>query len=539
MGTRQSPVRFSAGVDVGEQDLGLKKAEWHAAAWVVALAAALRFARLATTPLWYDEIYDIGLAIQPLKRVIASLAIDTQPPAYYLLLRASLFLFGENAVGVRWISSAAGILTVALLYLIGRRTADHRRAIMMALVLAVHPAHILLSQDGKTYALLIMLATLIWWQIGRLAVMFDRRMWFGWLASLILALAVNWMTASMWLGALLADGGRRVLFGLQRRRIVAIWSIGLCSAVLIASVYLAWSIAVSGGWHHRPPNLVVPSLHTIWTLLSLWGGALSPIVTFGTWHDFAQVARWDLIAAIWTALLMCAGMVVYIRRRLYRDAMSGIGVALLGVIVLLVALTAAGWFKIRMWLAHPMVIFVPAIAYMAGWLLGKSHRIRIAGLVPFLLISILNLGTYYFDFIKGPEWYFAQGVNSEAKTSDAVLLEPGNMWIAIGFFYHGSADVFGVWGAAESPDAALFRLRQPFFPLDLEQETRLPRQAWPVGQYQRVWLFGHQASLNLTRQAFGQEVEIRFFDQCHKNWFVLNHGDSTRVSVRDGCIVKP
>ncbi len=85
---------------------------------------------------------------------------DFHPPLYYLLLKFWSSLLGFSEVSLRSLSVAFGILTVPVVYLIGKRIADHRAGLLASLFLAVNPLAIYYSQEARMYTLTMFLLTL-------------------------------------------------------------------------------------------------------------------------------------------------------------------------------------------------------------------------------------------------------------------------------------------------------------------------------------------------------------------------------------------
>ena len=137
----------------------------RAAGWLVAilvLAALLRLSALAK-PLYIDEIVSITVAVQPLAEMAGVMRqIDASPALYPVLLHAWLSL-ADADVWARLLSALAGILTVLVVWLIGRRYFSERAGLYAAGIAAIAPAHVHYSQYVRSYAFLGLFATLYLW----------------------------------------------------------------------------------------------------------------------------------------------------------------------------------------------------------------------------------------------------------------------------------------------------------------------------------------------------------------------------------------
>ena len=78
---------------------------------------------------------------------------------YYGLLRLWVHL-GAGEFAIRMLSVVFGAATIPVVYLLGSRLFGRRAAIVAALLMTVHPAHLALSQDARSYSLTVLLVSL-------------------------------------------------------------------------------------------------------------------------------------------------------------------------------------------------------------------------------------------------------------------------------------------------------------------------------------------------------------------------------------------
>lgn len=132
------------------------------------VAFALRLVRLGAESFWYDELVSVYLARQPAADLIAHTAGDIHPPGYYLLLRLWGLIAGpllDHGLEwlYAWLSVAAGMLVLALLYAVGRRTVGARAALIAVWLGAVNPFHVWYAQEVRMYTLGAALGLLCLW----------------------------------------------------------------------------------------------------------------------------------------------------------------------------------------------------------------------------------------------------------------------------------------------------------------------------------------------------------------------------------------
>ena len=97
-----------------------------------------------------------------------SIDIDQHPPLYHLLLSIWMQIGGSGAAWVRSFSALTGILTIPILYLIGKRLSDEVTGLVAAFILAVNPFQVAYGQEGRVYALMTLCATLSLYMVVRL-----------------------------------------------------------------------------------------------------------------------------------------------------------------------------------------------------------------------------------------------------------------------------------------------------------------------------------------------------------------------------------
>jgi mannosyltransferase len=139
---------------------------WPLAAAIVA-AAALRLPTIGMQSLWYDEAFTPVHVLHPgLGATLAAVAhYENTPPLWYVGIWGWTRVFGSGAVALRLPSPVAGILTVPVAWAIGRElmagAASARRvATAAAWIVAVDPLFVWYSQEGRAYALFVLIASL-------------------------------------------------------------------------------------------------------------------------------------------------------------------------------------------------------------------------------------------------------------------------------------------------------------------------------------------------------------------------------------------
>lgn len=129
---------------------------------VIAAGSFLRLVGLGHESLWNDELSSWYRSSFPSIRQVVDLGVkpDVHPPGYQVLLFCSMRVTGDSETALRLPSAIAGILTIPVLFLIGRKLFGASTGLLGSALLAVSPSHIWLSQEARPYALLILLVCL-------------------------------------------------------------------------------------------------------------------------------------------------------------------------------------------------------------------------------------------------------------------------------------------------------------------------------------------------------------------------------------------
>lgn len=139
-----------------------KRTRWALIA-LVGLAFLLRLAGLDSQSLWRDEVDAIRFARASWGDLLSMFHQPGQNgPLYFLVLRCWLALAGDSAFALRFLSAAAGVLAVPLAWRVGAQLfrAEPWVGLIAAGLAAFSPYMVWYSQEGKMYALTVLLALL-------------------------------------------------------------------------------------------------------------------------------------------------------------------------------------------------------------------------------------------------------------------------------------------------------------------------------------------------------------------------------------------
>ncbi len=122
---------------------------------IILLGAGLRIYNLDAESLWTDEPFSIIDAKQEsINGVIESVNVNEahSPPLYYILLHYWVKYVGESVFVLRLFSAIFGILSILLVFLVGKEVFGDEAGLIGALVFCLSVVEILYSQEIRSYA---------------------------------------------------------------------------------------------------------------------------------------------------------------------------------------------------------------------------------------------------------------------------------------------------------------------------------------------------------------------------------------------------
>lgn len=397
-----------------------RRPPWSRAVIALTLvAAALRLADLGGKSFWLDEAFSVALARAPwavFARIVQT--SEANMSLYYLVLRAWLHLGASESI-VRLLSAIVGVATVPVVYAIGARLLDRRAGLASALIFAIDPVHLGLSQDARSYSLAILLVACSTWAF----------------------LHVVGLASS----ATEATGRGKAHLGASRDLTQAAWSAAYVitsAAAVYAHFYAAfvllaqWASLVARSSARLPSRrLIACGICTGVLLLPLAAFVLrgrhgnldwlAAEIPYAATH-LAQSARSPLArlaAAYGTALLALAWLAERVLRRARRtsDGWPEILVSLWLVTPILLPLSISLFFK-PVFDPRYAAVALPAIALLVGALMTNlsPHRARVT-LAAILVLEAVG-DWAYFTRVHKEDWRDATRAVLASATPGDVLL---------------------------------------------------------------------------------------------------------------------
>ena len=207
---------------------------------VTTAAAFLRFYAIGRQGFWYDEATTAWLLRGTPGQLLGQLPhTESTPPLYYLLAWAWVRLFGDTQTGLRSLSALAGVVTVPVAFAAARELAGRRVALLAAGLVAVNPFLVWYSQEARSYALLVLVATVSLLLFARAREEPSPSRFVAWAAAATVALCVHYFAFFLVLP--------EALLLLRERRASAGWRLGSLAMVALPAIALLVLARVQSG----------------------------------------------------------------------------------------------------------------------------------------------------------------------------------------------------------------------------------------------------------------------------------------------------
>ncbi|GMQ78861.1 MAG: hypothetical protein BMS9Abin02_1402 [Anaerolineae bacterium] len=236
-------------MEIKSSERYLERYSRHAVLLLVLLAFALRIYHLGFQSLWYDEIATVVSSVRLSLSEMMNLILEGNQhhmPLYFLFMRLWSGL-GSGEFVLRYFSLIWAILSIPLIYAVGRLIGGISVGILAAFLLAISPYHIWYSQEARMYAITPTLILAAHWFLFR-AIRHKRwKDWGGYLVCMLVAVYMHYFI-------LFVFAAHYFFFAFHYRRIKPLfyrWIIAAGVAGLLFGIWVA-VILLRGGYQSGP-----------------------------------------------------------------------------------------------------------------------------------------------------------------------------------------------------------------------------------------------------------------------------------------------
>lgn len=243
--------------------------------WMTAIlwiGFTVRIAQLGKPSLWLDEAITWLIVSAPLKEGLERMLVDAvHPPLHYLILRP-VAAMNQNEFALRLPSVLFGLVSIPLMYRLGRAVAgapgrERLVGLLAAAFLAINPFHVWFAREARNYELVFLLSLLILYSFHH--IIQNGKGWIGFVVASTLAYFTHYLTLLLALVQL-------IYFSLTFReshRYLRRWVLAQSLAILplmlwLTALFSQETVGAGIGWIPQP-SLLAPLL-TLWNFAILY-----------------------------------------------------------------------------------------------------------------------------------------------------------------------------------------------------------------------------------------------------------------------------
>ena len=380
----------------------------------------LRFFNLGFNSIWLDEATTYNAALKSFFGIWQTMAAgDFKPPLFYWIEHVMLML-GNNEVILRFVPALFGILTIPVMYCVGKEFMDRNVGIIAAAATVFSPFLILYSQEARAYSMALFFIAFA--MVFYLKALKDNSIK-NWALFGILSAFAFWshfyvfvLIASLVIYAL-ALQAQNIKANLKKigTILLAVVVFSLASLpVIIVTIQLFFTRTAAA------PTFGVKGFDIIYQILVLISGAS------------------DILLILFAALFITGIVQVYLSDK--KQALL-----LVSVLVLTFIITYIMSYKMPMEPRHLIFVIAPfylgvASSYGMFYRLWNNRGIVYLLMALLVVVNLPMLATYYSGYSNDDWRGFSGQVSNLTQQGDKVVLLPGYISQPFDYYYSNKSD---------------------------------------------------------------------------------------------------
>lgn len=349
----------------------MKKYKFILLPLILLIGITLRFYKLGSHDLWYDEILSVEYSNH-----LDRLASDQNPPLYYIIIRLWNKFFKGNEFLLRFPSFIFGILSIIFIYKLGKFLLGFWCGIFSSFIFSISPIHIWYSQEARGYALSIFLIIMMFYLFLMSLEKDKNYLWAGFTVLATLGIYTSYFVLLFLLT------GTLIMFFKEHRRFIRKWLISSFFIVILFSPQVLSFLR----------DIMVVK-NNFWLPKPFLGSFLITLENFTLGYNAASM---DYSISILLYLFLFFLGVLYAERRRITILLSFL------FLPVVVTFVISHWIPI--YIDRQLILFSPFyyIIVAAGLNSIKRTALKIMFLISIMLLSSFSLYNYYLDYIPAP-----------------------------------------------------------------------------------------------------------------------------------------
>jgi mannosyltransferase len=392
------------------------------------ISAILRFTNLGFNSLWLDEATTQYISSSTLSGIWEIVVGgEFNPPLFYWMEHYMLML-GNTEIILRLLPAIFGILTIPVIYYVGKEFIDKNVGIIAAAVFTFSPFLIFYSQEARAYAMMMFF-------VATSMIFYFRAMkndeLLNWLLFSIFSALALWSHFYAFIiifSLILYAIAIKLIQGNKKSLVFVGLSIG--SFIIMISPLLLIALRLFGIRSATTPAFGIQGLGLI----------------LGT---FIELSGFSDVIMIISTILFFLGIIVLFGSD-YSKYSKGLFLLVITTLVFIFSLIFS--YKIPMvprYLIFFDTIFVLGIAasYKGLYKVVKDSRIVYAFIALLVLMSVPMLTSYYSGYTKDDWKGFSNDLNNLTQPGDIVVVVPAYIATPLNYYYSNITDVTMEYGA--------------------------------------------------------------------------------------------
>lgn len=405
---------------------------------VIIFGAFLRFYNLGAsgTGLFeFNEVAEILVASNNIDNLATAIrALEFAPPFYHFLLHFWMYI-GKSEFILRSFSAIVGVLSIPMIYLVGKELFNEKVGLISALILATSPIHVYYSQITRHYALLVVLSLCSVYYFIKILnnANVTKKTWFGFVSATLMIMYTHYYSF-----LIIIVENILVILSRRERSFYKNWII---SQIALVALYLPWipfmllSIVRRTdpfvGSQSNPSIIVIPMTFEYFSL-----GILH---TFNSW-------AFDQIILI-LGILIYSSLFIVGLLELKKDKSNGI--IIFSFLFIPIIISFIYGFQIKTfadrYLLHISFAFYIIIALALNKI--RDNRIFAVIITCILLISVGTIyqnQVYFRSIAKNDLPAVSDYINNNSNDNDVILVSEMLAELHIAYYYTGSLEMYGL-----------------------------------------------------------------------------------------------